>query len=655
MAVELKDILTKVQKAKRLSDGSFMALCPAHDDKTPSLQITLNENKILLFCHAGCATEAVIQSLGLTMGDLFLEPRGPKKIVATYDYKDENSNVLFQVCRTQPKSFLQRHSDGKGGWIWSTKGVRKVLYHLPDILKAPIVYFVEGEKDADALWECGLVATTSPGGSKNWRPEYAQCLYGKKVIIIPDNDEAGYAYARDVASALMEKCELACILLEAKDIADWLAQGERPERLPEIEQDITLLWNRDLPQYESRADGGIVWKHRGLVFTAEALRHERTGLHGRVAIEHNFSPLAWSVFNLERVEERTRLSKMAHVQLKPAIKQEYPEASLKRDFDIFCAGLWEFYLSHYSPELVYGIEKPRPLKFALRPYVLWGGGTIIFAAPGKGKSHTGLLWAQSINCGITTYWPVERAPVLYINLERSADTIQRRLSCTNKALGLPPTEALRVLNARGKSLLDVLPACRRAIKHHGIKIIVLDSISRAGYGDLTDNRPINAMMDALSSLCDTWVALGHTPRADETHVYGGIMFEAAADVVIRLSSEATNPDTLGVGFEITKSNDMRSQDQVIWAMEFNETGLTGLRKAHPFEFPEVAGKAKKPMLQTIKDFILEQDDARAGATDIADATGLNRGNIAHLLAQSGQFIKVGQDGKKSLYGLKEVA
>ena len=614
------------------------------------------EDKILVSCYAGCQTEDVVKALGLRMADLFIgqpQPKARAKIVKTYDYTDEAGNLLFQVCRLEPKSFRQRHKNGKGDWTWGMTGIRRVLYHLHDIIKGPKVYFVEGEKDCDALWDCGLVATTSPGGANNWKPEYAKYLVGKKVIIIPDNDEAGFAYARDVAGSLMEKSEVACILLGTKDIADWLKEGGDPATLDGMEQDVSLLWNQDKPQYTLEPDGAILSRHKGLVFRAESLRQERTGLHGRLSIEYNYSPLAWSAFNLERAEERTRLGKMAHAHLNSNLKQEYALVSLTRDFDLFCAGLWEFYLSHYTPELLYGQEPLQPLRFALRPYILWGGASILFAPPGRGKSNTALLWAQSINCGVKKFWDVEKAPVLYINLERSAHTITRRLACVNRTLGLPISEPLRILNARGKSLMEVLPVCRRAIKQYGIKATFLDSISRAGYGDLTENRPVNTIIDALSSLCDTWVALGHTPRMDETHVYGGIMFDAGADITIKLSSEATDANTLGIGLEVTKSNDMRFPDQMIWAMEFDENGLIGLRKAKPFEFPEVAGKVKKPTAQIIREFILEQADARATASEIADGTGLNRGNISNMLTHSGQFLKLAQQGKKVYYGVKE--
>jgi putative DNA primase/helicase len=45
--------------------SSGMACCPAHDDKNPSLQISDGEKAILLKCHAGCETGAVIDALKL--------------------------------------------------------------------------------------------------------------------------------------------------------------------------------------------------------------------------------------------------------------------------------------------------------------------------------------------------------------------------------------------------------------------------------------------------------------------------------------------------------------------------------------------------------------------------------------------------------------
>ena len=219
-----------------------MSLCPAHDDKDLSLSITSDKEKILVHCFAGCPPEAIVKSLNLQLTDLFLNKReAPPKIVKTYDYTDENGKLLFQVVRLEPKSFRQRHKNGSE-WVYSMTGVRRVLYHLPEVIKAPAVYFVEGEKDADNLIQRGVVATTSPGGANAWRDGYAAPLLGKRIILIPDNDPPGHAYAGQVACSLRGKAIVSCILLPCKDVSDWLVDHDITE-LPKMEQPITeLLW-----------------------------------------------------------------------------------------------------------------------------------------------------------------------------------------------------------------------------------------------------------------------------------------------------------------------------------------------------------------------------------------------------------------------------
>ena len=44
-----------------------------------------------------------------------------RRMVKAYDYTDAEGNLLFQVCRMDPKDFCQRRPDGSGGWIWDLK------------------------------------------------------------------------------------------------------------------------------------------------------------------------------------------------------------------------------------------------------------------------------------------------------------------------------------------------------------------------------------------------------------------------------------------------------------------------------------------------------------------------------------------------------
>jgi putative DNA primase/helicase len=105
----ISHVLGHFKKVESATDG-WSARCPAHEDRKNSLSINeADDGKVLLHCHAGCKIKAVVSASGLKMSDLFKasphRATGKSDIVAEYDYRDEESNVLFQVCRLEPKSF----------------------------------------------------------------------------------------------------------------------------------------------------------------------------------------------------------------------------------------------------------------------------------------------------------------------------------------------------------------------------------------------------------------------------------------------------------------------------------------------------------------------------------------------------------------------
>jgi putative DNA primase/helicase len=211
----------------RRSGSSWMARCPAHNDKNPSLSIRDFDGKVLLHCHAGCRQSEVIGVLE-ARGLWRPEPARKSRIVATYDYTGQDGTVLYQVVRYEPKDFKQRRPDGFGGWTWK-KGEHQVLYHLSEVLEAPIVFVVEGEKDVETLRDYGFVATTNAGGAKShWLPQFTETLRGREVILIPDNDQPGRKRVLNIARALLGNVARLIVLeLEggAKDVTEWFSQG----------------------------------------------------------------------------------------------------------------------------------------------------------------------------------------------------------------------------------------------------------------------------------------------------------------------------------------------------------------------------------------------------------------------------------------------
>ena len=217
--------------------GYWMARCPHHEDREPSLKIMRGtDHPVVLKCFAGCATQDVLADIGLTVADIS-SPRDHEHQAAetVYDYTDVRGRMQFQVVRKPGKKFRQRRPDGNGGWIWNLQGIERVPYRLPQIRRAAggkvagrVAYVVEGERDVHAIEAAGGVATCNPGGAGKWLPSYGKHLQGlRQVFIVADKDIPGRAHAAQVAASLGAVVPSISIVeaAEGKDAADHLAAG----------------------------------------------------------------------------------------------------------------------------------------------------------------------------------------------------------------------------------------------------------------------------------------------------------------------------------------------------------------------------------------------------------------------------------------------
>ncbi len=166
------------------------------------------------------------------------ERRQEKKIVKEYNYRNELGELRYQVVRYEPKDFRQRHyKDDK--WHWGLNGIEPLPYNLPEILeqKDKTILIVEGEKDADRLMSLGFLTTTNSGGSKNWNDSLNKWFADRRVILIPDNDSAGYQHIQKVANSIVRASKsLHFVKLDGKvkekgDISDYLDSGGDIEEL----------------------------------------------------------------------------------------------------------------------------------------------------------------------------------------------------------------------------------------------------------------------------------------------------------------------------------------------------------------------------------------------------------------------------------------
>lgn len=277
------------------------AVCPCHNDKNASLSLTYDEasQKTLIYCHAGCDTREILNSFGLTFEDLGSSEKSKNEnssIENIYSYVDKNGILLFEKIRFTNKDFRQRRYVN-GCVIWGLSagtytetfpqsnnyslkerpGARnitlneqpKTLYNLPKLINAIkneyTVYIVEGEKDVATMAKLGLIATTASNGGgkgqKKWLDSYSKYFKGASVIIMPDNDEAGQIFAKEIKSKLRNyahSIKIVTISNKPKgDITDWLNEGHNIDEFKNIVKSISFEYAPWVYKKNNKGDLGI--------------------------------------------------------------------------------------------------------------------------------------------------------------------------------------------------------------------------------------------------------------------------------------------------------------------------------------------------------------------------------------------------------------
>jgi hypothetical protein len=66
------EFVSRLERVKRTGRGSWLARCPAHEDKSPSLTVAEKEDgRILVHCFAGCGIDAITAAVHVDLSDLF--------------------------------------------------------------------------------------------------------------------------------------------------------------------------------------------------------------------------------------------------------------------------------------------------------------------------------------------------------------------------------------------------------------------------------------------------------------------------------------------------------------------------------------------------------------------------------------------------------
>jgi hypothetical protein len=203
---------------------------------------------------------------------------GGDGFAATYDYC-LGGIVQFQKVRNPPgrkSRFWIRRPDGKGGWIKSAGNAdTTILYRIDEVRSAieagQCIAVVEGEKDVNNLWALGIPATCNAHGAADptkkqkpkWKAEHSEQLRGADLVILNDNDAAGYAHA-DAIVRLSLGVAKRVRRLDLKphwpdipkggDVSDWLSLGHTREELEKLIEAAPVVEAKSEPKPEPKPE-----------------------------------------------------------------------------------------------------------------------------------------------------------------------------------------------------------------------------------------------------------------------------------------------------------------------------------------------------------------------------------------------------------------
>ena len=73
-------LITRLERVKSTGQRKWLAICPGHADRSPSLSIKETpDGRVLIYCFAGCGAASILDSVGLRFEDLYA-PQGEHRL-----------------------------------------------------------------------------------------------------------------------------------------------------------------------------------------------------------------------------------------------------------------------------------------------------------------------------------------------------------------------------------------------------------------------------------------------------------------------------------------------------------------------------------------------------------------------------------------------
>lgn len=246
--MNLDDVIRLFPKQPRKQGTGYMAVCPAHADRNPSLHISEGDERVLLHCFAGCAVGDICAALGIEVKDLFygdrtdwrsskwVRPAPPpppedrvlmpsevetfwhqrgidlQTVIDAGVWADDDNAIRFPLTRDGKLINIKTRYLPKKFSL--TEGAEKIWWGLDWCKGQSRIVICEGEIDLLTYRQAGVKAVLSPPNGAQWKEmdffgSAAEIFERAEVVILAiENDEAGTKFTEEVARRIgPEKCK----------------------------------------------------------------------------------------------------------------------------------------------------------------------------------------------------------------------------------------------------------------------------------------------------------------------------------------------------------------------------------------------------------------------------------------------------------------
>ena len=607
-------ILQRLHGVRQTSNNSWTACCPAHDDRSPSLHVTVTSDRVLLKCFAGCTTEAICDALGIELRDLFHNGDRDQQCQSGLTLSDFakakrlNVDLLLQhhvkqsEWRGRPAvAFVYRDTDGD---YWATRyriattgdrfrweagaSAKRLLYGawlLREWRQRDVqsVLLVEGESDALTLWQAGIPAVGVPG-AESLTDQNAKLLDGFDVVLWREPDDGG------------EK-----LLQHARNLF-----GERLRVItpPDGVKDASDFWLHIASKHRSEEDAQVEFHDAVQQMMAEAV---------------------------------------------PAVQLSSIDVNVNT---------WNVPRSRYlgtTPE-------PPPMQWLVRGLIPVRFTTNLYAESGHGKSYLVLHLALCLITGKPVAGePVLPGEVLYLDWELDRDTTDYRWWKVCRGAGYETAISKGLAYERMvKPIHEAYESIRVMVTEQKPVLVVVDSLGKAIGDDPLDPKAVIRTYALLDNLGVSVLVIDHQAKPQNGDADYGSKWEFGSSYKrhyarssLQLQRTGDNGEAIGLVLRHQKSNFGALHSDIHFAVRFvkNEDGeLHAVQFETPEVLPDVFG-TRGEILQVLAsgDFTVKE---------IAERIGVDESRVRHELQALKKAGKVAERATRGhgakVWGLSQV-